>query len=399
MSDIPDLTFQKLISPLDVERFFGDYFEDKALLTAKSELSLNFNLQRFEELLWSHHFDNSDNIQVNKGGVDHAFDQDKAGKNHFKWLMDQFSDGCTIIFNGIDEIDEQVGKLARSLDVVFGGWTTVNAFLTPAGEKGFLPHFDTHDVFILQLEGTKEWHLYDKPVELPLDKQIYLIDQETLGDASEKHTLKSGNVLYIPRGLVHGSHATNDYSLHITIGIRPVLGIDLLKNSIDMLAEQDVTLRKSVLKSKYALKDLVKTFSSLLEEKSDDSYFNKILDEHIKLGYINQSKPYATGRLSNLVDIERVDAKTRLRSIYNGKDLLVDHEDKIRLYFPGIGMTSKEEVQQGFLEYPAIAYGALTFIRSRNGGFAVEELPDFYPFETKLSLVKSLLKDGYLVLV
>ena len=38
---------------------------------------------------------------------------------------------------------------------------------------GFKAHFDTHDVFVLQIEGCKRWTLYDTPIELPLRGQEY----------------------------------------------------------------------------------------------------------------------------------------------------------------------------------------------------------------------------------
>ena len=39
--------------------------------------------------------------------------------------------------------------------------------LTPEGAQGFDPHFDTHEVFVLQVEGHKHWRLYGPGRVLP----------------------------------------------------------------------------------------------------------------------------------------------------------------------------------------------------------------------------------------
>ena len=39
-------------------------------------------------------------------------------------------------------------------------------YLTPNGAKGFLPHTDQHDFFILQTGGKKKWRVYGNPIPL-----------------------------------------------------------------------------------------------------------------------------------------------------------------------------------------------------------------------------------------
>lgn len=36
-----------------------------------------------------------------------------------------------------------------------------NPYLTPPGSQGFAPHYDEIEVFLLQLEGSKIWILYE----------------------------------------------------------------------------------------------------------------------------------------------------------------------------------------------------------------------------------------------
>ena len=33
----------------------------------------------------------------------------------------------------------------------------INAYITPPENQGFAAHYDTHDVFVLQVSGSKRW--------------------------------------------------------------------------------------------------------------------------------------------------------------------------------------------------------------------------------------------------
>jgi len=47
------------------------------------------------------------------------------------------------------------------LEDFWGDGVGSNAYLTPAGSQGFAPHYDDVEAFVLQLEGSKDWKLYD----------------------------------------------------------------------------------------------------------------------------------------------------------------------------------------------------------------------------------------------
>ena len=50
----------------------------------------------------------------------------------------------------------------------------INAYLTPAGAVGKPPHTDDHDVVVLQLWGSKLWHLGEEEVQLRAGDVMYL---------------------------------------------------------------------------------------------------------------------------------------------------------------------------------------------------------------------------------
>jgi NAD(P)-dependent dehydrogenase (short-subunit alcohol dehydrogenase family) len=49
----------------------------------------------------------------------------------------------------------------RYLAADLGHPTQVNAYITPPSSRGFSPHYDVHDVFVLQVAGEKHWRIHE----------------------------------------------------------------------------------------------------------------------------------------------------------------------------------------------------------------------------------------------
>jgi bifunctional lysine-specific demethylase and histidyl-hydroxylase NO66 len=75
-------------------------------------------------------------------------------------VRDDFADGYTIVLDRVEQYVRTIGTLARSLEVELNFPTQVNTYITPPQSTGLVPHYDDHDVLILQIQGSKTWHLY-----------------------------------------------------------------------------------------------------------------------------------------------------------------------------------------------------------------------------------------------
>ena len=75
-------------------------------------------------------------------------------------VRNDFADGYTIVLDGVEQYVRTIGTLARSLEVELNFPTQVNTYITPPQSSGLVPHYDDHDVLILQIQGSKTWHLY-----------------------------------------------------------------------------------------------------------------------------------------------------------------------------------------------------------------------------------------------
>ena len=72
-----------------------------------------------------------------------------------------------------------------------------NVYLTPPGTQGFAPHYDDVDVFLLQLEGKKEWRVYEPPKENDRLARFSSgnFSQNEIGKPCLEMTLKAGDML------------------------------------------------------------------------------------------------------------------------------------------------------------------------------------------------------------
>jgi hypothetical protein len=81
-------------------------------------------------------------------------------------IRNDFADGYTIVLDGVEKYVRAVAKVARSIEVELNFPIQVNTYITPPDRTGLAPHYDDHDVLILQVQGSKIWHLYlgaDRP--------------------------------------------------------------------------------------------------------------------------------------------------------------------------------------------------------------------------------------------
>ena len=150
----------------------------------------------------------------------------------FQWLHE----GFTIILNSYERQSAGVLRLRHLAEQLFHSRVQANVYLTPRESQGFTPHWDNHDVFILQFEGSKLWSVYDRVNPPPTKKQLF-DGVWTPVEPSLSVTLRPGDILYIPKGYVHEARTTDHLSGHVTLGIMPYTYGDLLREALSDIDE------------------------------------------------------------------------------------------------------------------------------------------------------------------
>jgi len=135
-----------------------------------------------------------------------------------------FAEGATIVLQGLHRTWTPIKEFAAALASELGHPVQVNAYVTPASNQGFSAHYDVHDVFVLQITGSKHWVVHDPVWPVPLRSQTWdahasEVAAAASGPALIETDLSPGDVLYLPRGFVHSARALGGTTIHLTIGL------------------------------------------------------------------------------------------------------------------------------------------------------------------------------------
>lgn len=157
-------------------------------------------------------------------------------------VLAQFASGATIVLQGLHRLWPPVIDFVRDMVDELGHPVQANAYITPPDSRGFDPHYDVHDVFVLQAAGQKRWIVHHPVHEDPLPSQPWTdhraaIAERVAGEAVIDTVLRAGDALYLPRGWVHSACSTDSTSIHLTIGVAPVTRRDVLRAVVDALAD------------------------------------------------------------------------------------------------------------------------------------------------------------------
>ncbi|MGW6027743.1 cupin domain-containing protein [Streptomyces sp. NPDC055099] len=160
------------------------------------------------------------------------------------WRM--FADGATLVLQALQRTWGPVADFSARLSTELGHPVQANAYVTPPQNRGFDDHYDVHDVFVLQIEGTKRWLVREPVHPDPLRDQPWTDRRDAVAEAAKSvpcidTVLEPGDVLYLPRGWLHAAQAQGEVSIHLTLGIhgwtRHALAEQLAQAALAILRE------------------------------------------------------------------------------------------------------------------------------------------------------------------
>jgi len=263
-----ELGLQFLAGKNKEEIFLKDFWEKKIHLNKESIAhNLPFTIKDLENIFDRARLTSSD-LRLSSVDLEIMPFQycNENGSINIQKAIFFFNRGSTIIIRSVENFNPWLRKLCFSLKSDFGNIKNlfINLYLTPENSQGFFHHYDTEDVFILQIEGEKEWYLYDAPYPLPLEDQHFSMDKIKLDKQSlKKLLLKAGEVLYIPRGTIHEAKSQNTISCHLTISIVPYTWHDIVEGYFQEYSRENILLRTSIPSkiSKQNLKEFLRKIS------------------------------------------------------------------------------------------------------------------------------------------
>ena len=379
----------RCLSPVEAERFFGEYWERKPLLVPRDEEG------RFLELLSIAEVER----RVTAGGLRHpAFRVVKedakialgdyaedipwtptsfSGSAQVERVASQFEGGATIVLQALQLQHPPLAEFCRELERELAHPVQANAYYTPSSAQGFKVHHDTHDVLCLQVEGEKRWLVYPPVLELPLKSQKYSPELGEPGDPVMDVTMRAGDTLYLPRGWLHQAMTSDTASLHLTVGINVATWRDAVRAAVDEAAKEELVFRRGVGADGAAPEGL---FEALAERLTPQAVARRQ-----RLSFVEGRRTIRGDAFDQLRALEDLDSGTQLeRRETVIADLDVD-EREARLSFEGRK-----------LGLPARVAAELEYVLRVDEPFTAADLPGRLDDEGRLVLVRRLVREGLL---
>lgn len=210
---------------LTPQDFHSQVRERKPHLQRGALKNLRFDWEQVNDLL--HHIEPSEaGLQIFHDGpvpqdayteiaASAGLSRRRLNKRRFYALM---RGGATLVLNRAEAHSAALQGLCTQVAQFCGESTSGNAYLSFDGGGSFGRHWDTHDVYALQLLGRKRWQLFEPTLALPLPQQLSREHAPPQAPPVLDVVLQAGDLLYVPRGWWHAVLPQGAGSFHFSVG-------------------------------------------------------------------------------------------------------------------------------------------------------------------------------------
>jgi len=173
--------------------------------------------------------------------------------------------GASLVLNEIETLTPGMKRIAEILGRQPGGKVQGNLYCSWQKHQAFDVHYDTHDVFAMQVAGDKVWRIYQRHFKDPINHPAFKSLDASFHHAHKgallmEFTMRPGDLVYIPRGFYHEAMAESDATVHMSFSVVPLIGLDIISMLFEFGVMDDV-FRQAV--------------------PSPDAQGGKVLDEHL----------------------------------------------------------------------------------------------------------------------
>ncbi|HKI01916.1 MAG TPA: cupin domain-containing protein [Thermoanaerobaculia bacterium] len=393
------LCFEDVIAPVSAEEFFAGYWERRHLILHRDDPAHYGPLFSFADVdRWIAASQGNPAellLVVPPPGSGRKTERKRLRDVNLGQLYAAFHAGNTLVLEDIQKSWPPVAQLAASLAEAFSARVNVNLYMTPANAQGAPLHPDVQDVFVLQMDGVKDWYLYEQREEICLEGLTYLKElrtgikpQREEPPLIDRTTLRQGDFLYIPRGLPHKAVAPVDSpSLHLTVCITPVSWVDFLKAAVEVASIDQPELARAVspgfVNRPESREELAAQFADMLGRFAEAASYERTLHTIVRSRLQTPHYP-ADGHFAQLVRLGEIGLDTLVRRRAGMTPIVESGESGAVIRFAG-------SVVGG----PAAMGPALGHIRDHEH-FRVRDLPGLLDDASKAVLVRRLVREGLL---
>jgi ribosomal protein L16 Arg81 hydroxylase len=385
----------QLLHPYSLATFLSEYWEKQPLYVARPLPEWCREMPSLDDLdaIISHTsapegFHKELLIRSDGYGVEnYTVERGPDGRADMSAIYRAYAKGWTIVVYNMHRRWNSVARLASGVASEIGHDTRVNLYCTPSDSRGFKAHADSHEVFLLQLEGRKSWRIFAPQYESPLEPQEVVVKQDELGDPLLEVTTEPGQILYLPRGYIHEAERTSAPSMHLTISIHPLRWLDLLEAGLRAAAERDARFRRTAPSLDSGGESLVdnvsREFAALLETVKG----REIAQQALTRALGDRNRLFRTSPDPHFNAIEQARSLSASSAVVRRLGLRTRVVQK--------GQRVSIEFGTRSVSAPLNAASALEFV-SEHRGFRVDELPGELSEKSKIALVRRLIHEGLL---
>lgn len=246
--------FRRLVRPLSVARFEAKHW-GKAVWHGRSRDARRFadlfSMDRLGALV-AHQAIPASQMQLVDASLRKLPSEVTAKLSPAQVMRHLFRHSGSLVVNQLERLEPSIADAVTALESVTGMYCQVNMYFTAAGAQTAKWHWDSHDVFLLQVHGEKTWKFYEREIDMPLLTSHYEstwpLRSEERAELASELTMRPGDVLYMPGGVPHQACASSsDHSLHLTMGLHGVAWLDLVQSVVAravLECEQDLAFRQ-----------------------------------------------------------------------------------------------------------------------------------------------------------
>jgi len=385
---VDDDAFGSLIAPVTTADFFARYFEREVLHVARGDaaaiaalysvadvenaLVLGANepdhfalIKTGAEALGTDAFTSARNVVRNRTARKPA-----RALVDPRAVLDAFARGYTLNIKDASAYHPPLALLCNRIQTQLGTYVQANAYFTPPRAQGFEIHYDTHDTLIVQIEGDKDWQVYEPVVTLPLEIQPFsaAAHDGKLGTPRE-FTLRAGDALYIPHGFPHCAKTAQRRSLHLTFAMSPIRLVDLVESLVQLGALGDPALRVALPPGWHRDQDFAARASAQLAELLPRAIAPERIPLAAELAFndlFSATRTTAAGGFDTLAAFESLTGQTTIRLRDDTPFHVRDRGERLDIVLAGKVVT-----------IPALARGA--FARLERGSVTFGEFDALVP--------------------
>ncbi len=381
---LENLTLASLVAPVTEEDFQTQYWEQKPLVVHRSDPDYYgdlFTVDDFDKAITS----SPEYIKMN--------DATKAGTSikhstvqGLEAVLAGMRDGGTLILEQLQRYEPKLGLLCRLLGQEVGHSFETNLYLTPARGKSSVPHWDNVDVFTLQVWGSKRWQIEN-------ERRIFPVRPDRMGDRghafdgeTSSFTVHQGDLIYIPRGFMHVAECGPEASLHISLGMVPVVLQDFLDAVIKAAVRGDENLRVALpLGFTHRGGDRIVTRAiAALRQAADETFVSAVLDQF----------------LDELIQTTPIDISGQVAGFFQPTPLtpedVVGPRPGIVCRMHGAGDPVRLNVGTRRILFPGLFREALDFALN-TPAFAISDISGDLEDDEKIVFTERLIEEGILV--